>query len=150
MSESLLFIVVFMTCYLKSLNDSVVGWVIDDFILSLCFYGVLSSWFFSCYNTAINRQVKELFMHSQFYLLKSHHFDDSQLSFQKCILVGNWLMILSLIIVSACLLITFAFEQYFSIGSQIVAHICTIIFAALVKLGYVIRCIGVHGLGCRV
>jgi len=47
-------------------------------------------------------------------------------------------------------LISFPFEQYFTIGSQIVAHISTIIFAAVIKIGYVVRCVGVHGLGSRV
>jgi len=48
---------------------------------------------------------------------------------------------------SCCILISFIFEQHFSLAIQIAAHISTIIFAGVVKLGYVIRCVGAHGLG---
>jgi len=89
-------------------------------------------------------------MYAQLQMSKSQVFNDSQLNFQKCILIGNWLMIISLFIVTASVLIAFPFEQYFTIGSQIVAHISTIIFAAIIKIGYVVRCVGVHGLGARV
>jgi len=89
-------------------------------------------------------------MYAQFHLPKYHHLNANQLSFQKCILIGNWLMVLSLFVVCICLLITYGFDQYFSIKSQIVGHISTIIFAALLKIGYVIRCVGVHGLGGKV
>jgi len=89
-------------------------------------------------------------MYAQLQMPKSHGLNDSQLNFQKCILTGNWLMIISLLIVSTSVLISFPFEQYFTIGSQIVAHISTIIFAAVIKIGYVVRCVGVHGLGSRV
>jgi hypothetical protein len=33
---------------------------------------------------------------------------------------------------------------------QVAGHIATIIFAGLLKLGYVLRCVGVHGLGYKV
>ena len=89
-------------------------------------------------------------MYAQFHVPKYHHLDDNQLNFQKCIFIGNWSMVLSLIVVCTCLLITYGFEQDFTIKSQIVGHISTIIFAALLKIGYVIRCIGVHGLGGKV
>lgn len=45
------------------------------------------------------------------------------------------------------LLASFAFESYLPISIQVVAHIATILFSALFKLGYVIRCIGAHALG---
>lgn len=88
-------------------------------------------------------------MYSNFALLNNHQLDGQQLNFQKCIIGGNWTMIVSLFITCTCLLMTFGFDESFSITTQIAAHISTIIFAALFKIGYVIRCVGVHGLGFK-
>lgn len=73
--------------------------------------------------------------------------NSNQLNFHHCIKVGNALIVTSLLVVMSCILITFAFEQHFSLATQISAHISTIIFAATTKIGYVILCIGAHGLG---
>lgn len=70
-----------------------------------------------------------------------------QVHLQKHITIGNWLMIISLLVVFSSLLISFGYENHFTIPQQIVAHISTIIFAGAFKLGYVIRCVGLHGLG---
>ncbi|MCF6459362.1 hypothetical protein [Pseudoalteromonas sp. MMG024] len=64
--------------------------------------------------------------------------------------VGNWLMLVPVSLFMGCLLISYPFAEYFSIGQQIAAHIGTMVFPALFKIGYVIRCIGQHGLGLRV
>jgi hypothetical protein len=72
---------------------------------------------------------------------------DNAINYQKCLVVGNWLMLLSMFIVAVSICVNFAFETQFEISSQIVAHIATIIFAAILKVGYVIRCIGLHGFG---
>ena len=64
--------------------------------------------------------------------------------------VGNWLMLVPVSLFMSCLLISYPFAEYFSIGQQIAAHIGTMVFPALFKIGYVIRCIGQHGLGLRV
>lgn len=89
-------------------------------------------------------------MYQQFTLPKSTMFDQHQNSFQKLIILGNWTMLITLLITTICITITFGFEQYFTMPIQIAAHILTIIFAALFKVGYVIRCVGVHGLGFKV
>ena len=71
----------------------------------------------------------------------------SNLNLQQCLKIGNSIITLSLFFVMVCILISFGFDEYFSLTAQISAHIGTIIFAAIAKIGYVIRCIGAHGLG---
>jgi len=71
------------------------------------------------------------------------------LNYQKCLLLGNYLMLMSLTVVGACIAITFAFDDHFAISAQISAHIATIIFAGALKIGYVLRCIALHGFGKR-
>lgn len=68
-------------------------------------------------------------------------------NYAHCINVGNWLMIICGLITALCLFVNFGFDHFFSLGVQIAGHIATIIFAALFKIGYVVRCIGAHGLG---
>ena len=68
-------------------------------------------------------------------------------NFHRCVRVGNWMMILSVMICAISILVTFKYDNLFTIQIQIVAHMSTIIFAGLFKLGYVIRCVGQQGLG---
>jgi amino acid permease len=89
-------------------------------------------------------------MYSQFYLNKSLQFDEKAKNFQKCILGGNWLMLVSFLIVTLSIVMTFGANEHFSIAMQVAGHIATIISAGLLKLGYVLRCVGVHGLGYKV
>jgi len=56
-------------------------------------------------------------------------------------------MTYSSIVTLISLLASFVFESYLPISIQVTAHIATILFSALFKLGYVIRCIGAHALG---
>jgi len=86
-------------------------------------------------------------MYKQFYMPKDLPNVDNAMNYQKCLVLGNWLMVFSLIIVAISISVNFAFETHFEISSQIVAHIATIIFAAFLKIGYVVRCIGLHGFG---
>mgnify|MGYP000583493886 CR=1 FL=1 len=72
----------------------------------------------------------------------THH-----VNFLRCVHLGNVLMLISFIVCAISILATFKYDNLVSIQLQIVAHICTIIFAGLFKLGYVIRCVGQHGLG---
>jgi len=80
-------------------------------------------------------------------LAESSNIDANKINFKKCIQVGNYLIIIAFMTMISCILVTFVFESNFSLMIQIVAHISTIITAAIVKVGYVIRCIGAHGLG---
>jgi hypothetical protein len=86
-------------------------------------------------------------MYRQFYISKSLPNIDNAINYQKCLVIGNWLMLLSIFIVAISISINFGFDNKFEISSQIVAHIATIIFAAVLKIGYVVRCIGLHGFG---
>ena len=89
-------------------------------------------------------------MYHQFSTLEKSNIDIDQMKLQKWIAAGNWIMIISFLVVTGCLLITFGFEHNFSIASQIAGHISTIISAAFLKVGYVLRCVGTHGLGIKV
>jgi hypothetical protein len=68
-------------------------------------------------------------------------------NFKQCVTLGNALAIVALSIMILSISMSFFFDQYFSLTSQVAAHISTIISAGIVKLGYVIRCVGAHGLG---
>lgn len=89
-------------------------------------------------------------MYTNFALANNHQLNNTELNFQKCIIIGNWAMIVSFLITTTCLMVNFQFDYQFSMAVQISAHVATIIFASLFKIGYVIRCIGVHGLGFKI
>lgn len=89
-------------------------------------------------------------MYSQFSLKNPYQFDQIQMNYQKCIVAGNYTMIFSLFIVLACLILSFGFETSVNMALIIAAHILTIVFAGVFKVGYVIRCVGVYGLGYKV
>ena len=88
-------------------------------------------------------------MYSHFLIANQLPAIENALNYQKCLILGNWLMVIALMVVTACISINFIFETKFSISTQISAHIFTIIFAALLKIGYVLRCIALHGFGER-
>jgi len=92
---------------------------------------------------------KELIMYSHFLIASQLPEVENALNYQKCLVLGNYLMLVSLIIVSLSITINFVFEEQFAMPVQISAHILTIIFAALLKIGYVLRCIALHGFGKR-
>ncbi|WP_426358049.1 hypothetical protein ACPUVO_16640 [Pseudocolwellia sp. HL-MZ19] len=78
----------------------------------------------------------------------SHHHSKSQVvDYALCITLGNYFMVVSLSAMTMSILVSYVFTEYFSLGIQITAHISTIITAGIAKIGYVIRCIGAHGLG---
>ena len=88
-------------------------------------------------------------MYAQFVIADTLPKVDNALNFQKCLIIGNWVMLLSFIVVTCCIVINFVLENDFGISVQIAAHIATIVFAGLLKLGYVLRCIALHGFGKR-
>ncbi len=88
-------------------------------------------------------------MYSQFSIAAQLPNVDNALNFQKCLLLGNYLMIISLVIVTSSIFMTFAYDQHFTIPEQVSAHIATIVFAGLLKIGYVLRCVALHGFGKR-
>jgi hypothetical protein len=88
-------------------------------------------------------------MYSQFTIANQLPLIPNALNYQKCLILGNYLMIFSTLVVTSSVFITFAFDERFAISAQITAHIATIIFAGLLKIGYVLRCIALHGFGQR-
>ena len=88
-------------------------------------------------------------MYSQFIVARQLPNVDNALGLQKCLVIGNYLMLMSLFIVTSCVFITFAYDQHFTISAQVSAHIATIVFAGLLKIGYVLRCVALHGFGKR-
>ena len=89
-------------------------------------------------------------MYRQFTFDSSLGFTAEQGNYQKCIIAGNYVMLFSLLLVLTCLTISFGFESSFNMALIIASHILTIVFAGLFKIGYVVRCIGVYGLGYKV
>ena len=88
-------------------------------------------------------------MYSQFSIANQLPNIEHALGFQKCLVIGNYLMMASLIIVATSLFITFGYDEHFTISAQVSAHIATIVFAGLLKIGYVLRCVALHGFGKR-
>ena len=88
-------------------------------------------------------------MYSQFTIANSLPSIPNALNYQKCLILGNYLIIFSFFVVTSSIFVNFAFDELFVISIQIAAHIATIIFAALLKIGYVLRCIALHGFGKR-
>lgn len=88
-------------------------------------------------------------MYSQFNIARQLPDIDNALAFQKCLIIGNYLMLISFLIVVSCIFITFAYDQHFTISAQVSAHIATIVFAGFLKIGYVLRCVALHGFGKR-
>ncbi|WP_057830392.1 hypothetical protein [Colwellia sp. TT2012] len=88
-------------------------------------------------------------MYSQFFIARQLPNISHALSLQKCLLIGNYLMLTSFLVVTGCIFITFGYDENFTMATQISAHIATIVFAALLKIGYVLRCVALHGFGQR-
>lgn len=88
-------------------------------------------------------------MYSQFSIASQLPEIDNALNFQKCLIAGNYMMLISLIIISLSIAITFVFDEHFGMAIQISGHIATIISAGALKLGYVIRCVALHAFGKR-
>jgi len=72
---------------------------------------------------------------------------EGSIDYEMCLSVGNKIMLFCGLATLMSLMASFAFDAYLPIQVQITAHIATILFSALFKLGYVIRCIGAHALG---
>lgn len=86
-------------------------------------------------------------MYAQFSIAEQLPDIKHALNFQKCLILGNSMMLIAFIIIALSITVTFVFDNYFSMSAQIFAHIATIIFAGALKLGYVLRCVALHGFG---
>ncbi|WP_020407524.1 hypothetical protein [Hahella ganghwensis] len=75
--------------------------------------------------------------------------DGSPAAYQFVISSGNILMVLSMAIIVATIFVSYLYPENFSLGTQVVSHILMILAATGLKIGYVLRCAGRHGLGFR-
>jgi hypothetical protein len=75
---------------------------------------------------------------------------DNLNGFQTCLVAANWTLIASVILLCVTVAISFIFPTYFSMQSQMIAHVGTIVLAGVLKVGYVLRCVALHGLGEKV
>ncbi|MBB1269927.1 hypothetical protein [Shewanella sp. SR44-3] len=67
--------------------------------------------------------------------------------FKRYLAVAEWLLLSSGLVILACLVLSFGFEQALAMPILIGTHIGTIIFAGVFKVAYVLRCVCLHGLG---
>lgn len=68
-------------------------------------------------------------------------------NFSLVLLSGNSIMSISMIGIIICIVIGYTHDEYFSLWTQVASHVALIFLATAVKIGYVMRCIGLHGLG---
>jgi len=64
--------------------------------------------------------------------------------YHKLLVAGNWAMIIGLAITVLSVLASYTFAHWFSISVQIVAHIATLLFATMIKFGYIMRSLALH------
>ena len=62
-------------------------------------------------------------------------------------LSGNWGLLLTSALLVAAVLIAYPLSSHFSLAQLVASHVVTIVAAALLKIAYVIRCIGRHEQG---
>ncbi|MBH0027057.1 hypothetical protein I6F53_08665 [Pseudoalteromonas sp. SWN29] len=70
--------------------------------------------------------------------------------YETVLIAANTALALSLVCITASILISYTFAEYFSMAVQVSAYIGTIVIAAILKVSYVLRCIAQHGLGQEV
>ncbi|KZM40265.1 hypothetical protein OA92_17105 [Marinomonas sp. SBI22] len=71
-------------------------------------------------------------------------------NFKSVFFAGNSLMLASLIVVLATVFIGYLKPEDFSIATQVVSHIALVVFAAFLKVGYVMRLIGQNGIKAEI
>ena len=60
---------------------------------------------------------------------------------------GNSTMLVAVIGLLLCILVGYSYADSFSLWAQVASHIGLILFATAVKIGYVMRCVGLDGMG---
>jgi len=66
---------------------------------------------------------------------------------QWLLIAGNWLMIFGLAGTILSVEVCYVFADHFNLMTQVAAHISTLLFATLIKFGYIMRCIALKGFG---
>lgn len=69
--------------------------------------------------------------------------------YQRCLVVGNLLMLFSMLAIVFCLYVSYLQPEHFTLVQQISSHIAMILLATLVKIGYVMRGIAMNGFGLK-
>ncbi|RJG42112.1 hypothetical protein [Motilimonas pumila] len=69
--------------------------------------------------------------------------------FQRCLVAGNVLMLISLFAILGCLYVSYLQPEQFSLVQQISSHIAMILLATFIKVGYVMRGIAMNGFGLK-
>ncbi|ANB21569.1 hypothetical protein A6K25_09955 [Alteromonas stellipolaris] len=70
--------------------------------------------------------------------------------FHSLLFAANTILGLSFDFIIVSILISYPYAEYFSMHAQLLAHISTIVMAAILKVSYVMRCVAQHGLGLEV
>lgn len=60
---------------------------------------------------------------------------------------GNSTMFVAVIGLLLCILVGYSHADSFSLWMQVASHIGLILFATAIKIGYVMRCVGLNGMG---
>lgn len=60
---------------------------------------------------------------------------------------GNAAMLIAVLGMLLSIFVGYAHAEQFSLWTQVASHITLILCATAIKIGYVMRCIGLHGLG---
>ncbi|QLE84306.1 hypothetical protein FLM48_03895 [Shewanella sp. Scap07] len=69
--------------------------------------------------------------------------------YQRVQSAGNITMAIAVIGMLLSILVGYTFATHFSLVAQVASHIALILFATFIKIGYVVRCIGLDGLGYK-
>ncbi|MPY23075.1 hypothetical protein FM037_05150 [Shewanella psychropiezotolerans] len=60
---------------------------------------------------------------------------------------GNAAMLIAVLGMLLSIFVGYVLAEQFSLWAQVASHITLILCATAIKIGYVMRCIGLHGLG---
>ncbi|MFA0057749.1 hypothetical protein BCU30_022305 [Vibrio lentus] len=70
--------------------------------------------------------------------------------FQTLLSVSNFSLAITALLMLVSIIVAYPMADHFSLPIQIVAHISTILVAALLKISYVGRCLAQYNLGLEV
>ncbi len=78
----------------------------------------------------------------------SSHAESNSLSrYQWVLNKGNQMMVSALVTLMLSVVVCYTHYENFPLSLQVIGHIAIIIAVTAIKIGYLMRCIGRHGLG---
>ncbi len=89
----------------------------------------------------------------EFYDENNHFYGSSRIEphplsrYQWVLNKGNQMMAVALVTLLVSIVVSYTHYESFSFSVQMVGHIAIIIAVTAIKIGYLLRCIGRHGLG---